>query len=203
MRRTGENLARTSQDTRERILEAAEAALETQSARIFQLRDIAAQVGVSASLIVQYFGGKEELVYEASLRRLARNSTDHVTALDALPKAQWTIRNFIAATVERDYRYSHVGRDLFSQSWWWSADHERRLQEVLAPRLLATRMMIGHVLGVGPDIDLTEELRVLSDVYYSGLRESWTCGHSPSECADRLIKRIDWLTQLWRDARRK
>jgi AcrR family transcriptional regulator len=183
-------LARTSQDTRERILEAAEAALESQSSRLIQLRDIAAQVGVSASLIVQYFGGKEELVFEASLRRLIRNSQDQVATLSAIPPERMTLALFVDTLVERDFRHSHVGRDLLSQSWWWSKKHELRLLEVIKPRLDAAHRALAAITGAPADADLSVELHILSDIYYAGLRQAWIFEMPAADAAAAITSRM-------------
>ena len=183
-------MGRTSQDTRERILEAAEAALESQSSRNIQLRDIAAQVGVSASLIVQYFGGKDELVFEASLRRMARNSDDQVASLAALQLEHLSLEAIIKVLLERDFRHAHVGRDLLSQSWWWSKRHEQRFQDVLAPRMARIQNALQAFIGAGSETDVTVELRVLTDIYYAALREAWIYEHSVSETIAALAPRM-------------
>lgn len=188
-------MARTSQDTRERILEAAEAALETQSSRLIQLRDIAAQVGVSASLIVQYFGGKEELVFEASMRRVIRGTQDQVAALNALPLEQVTLDTFVRTFVERDFRQPHVGRDLLSQSWWWSKKHELRLLEAVRPRLEAAHIVLASVTAAPADADLSEEIRILSDIYYSGLREAWIFELGIAETAAAITSRMNKIVE--------
>ncbi|MFZ4069332.1 MAG: TetR/AcrR family transcriptional regulator [Caulobacterales bacterium] len=188
-------MARTSQDTRERILEAAEAALETQSSRNIQLRDIAAQVGVSASLIVQYFGGKDELVFEASLRRMARNSDDQIANLTTLQLDHMSFDAMINIMLERDFRHAHVGRDLLSQSWWWSKRHEQRFQDVLAPRVALIQKVLSAYVGAPVDTDLSVELRVLTDIYYAALREAWIYEHGVPETSAALTPRMALIVE--------
>lgn len=59
-----ERRRRTSEETRELILDAAGKAFATRPYRDITLKDIAEEAGVSAPLIIKYFGSKEQLYEE-------------------------------------------------------------------------------------------------------------------------------------------
>lgn len=58
---TGERRRRTAEETRQLILDAAGVAFATRPYREITLKDIAEDAGVSAPLIIKYFGSKEQL----------------------------------------------------------------------------------------------------------------------------------------------
>lgn len=125
-------MIRSRQETRERILTATQRLLDRTSAQEFQIRDVAREASVSASLIIQYFNSKDELVFEAALRRLESMNGELAAVLEAAKPA--TLAELFEALMTRDVSAGHVIRDLMSLSWWWAVRDEQRIADAMQPR---------------------------------------------------------------------
>lgn len=174
-------IIRSRQETRERILQATERLLDQTSALKFQIRDVAKEAGVSASLIIQYFTSKNDLVFEAAVRRmlaLGPQFPSAPTSLDAV------LETFFAS----DMAVSHVLRDLLALSWWWSPREEQRVFEVIRPRLEA----IQAALTRGGEAPSEARVQLVLTAYMSGLRCALVAGEGPEES----MRRIKVLTSI-------
>lgn len=80
-------VARTSADTRERILDAAEALFALNGFEATGLRMITGQAGVNSAAVNYHFGGKEGLIRQVFQRRLQWLNAERLLRLDALEAA--------------------------------------------------------------------------------------------------------------------
>jgi AcrR family transcriptional regulator len=106
--------------TRARILDVTRARLADRSGDRISLRDLAAKADVSAARIVQCFGSKDELVFEARVLEVADNiRADVAHAMEhaeGFSQVEWFLRRY----VERRLLTPWVTKDTHSTSWHWT-----------------------------------------------------------------------------------
>lgn len=178
-------IIRSRQETRERILQTTQILLDRTSAQEFQIRDVAREAGVSASLIIQYFNSKNELVFETALRRLEAMHQDLTTRLAQSPEA--SVADVVRAFFECDMPISHVLRDLMTLSWWWSPQDEQRVMEAFTPREDALRTALAHAGG-----DASEaRVRMILSAYFAALRRALVIRETSAAALARILERIE------------
>jgi AcrR family transcriptional regulator len=182
-------MKRTKVETRARILEAAQELLEKRSSQFIQLRDIAQRAGVSASLLVQYFGSKEELVFEARIARIQLESEQHFAPLAS--KTDLSLDRVLRAFFKRDLDFSAAAKDLMSLSWWWTQDDEKRFLEALRHRYRAIKAALRNefAVGVSDEARIRTAAELVAVLYVHVLREA-CMGDSTVEQA---MKRLNGL----------
>lgn len=178
-------MKRTKNETRARILDAAVELLARKSAQFIQLRDIAERAGVSASLLVQYFGSKEELVFEARLARLTVE-TEQLFARFAEPSAKPSVGEILRVCVEHDLSVPAATKDLMSSRWWWTHDDEARFREAIKPRTDAVRRALSSQISSKNEGALSTAHRLLAMVYLEALREECQSGATAEQALPRM-----------------
>lgn len=177
-------IIRSRQETRERILLSTQSLLDRSSAQAFQIRDVAREAGVSASLIIQYFNSKNDLVFEAALRRLEGVHADLLARFAAAPPA--TLAGVMEVFIDADWPISHIIRDLMALSWWWSAADEDRVNEAFRPRAEAVRA----ALSAGAAEPDPARVRAAMDAYFAAFRSGCVMGASREEMTADVLARI-------------
>jgi AcrR family transcriptional regulator len=181
-----ELMKRTKNETRARILDAAIELLAKKSAQFIQLRDIAERAGVSASLLVQYFGSKEELVFEARLARLT-TETETLFAKFHEPGSKAPVAEVLRVCVEHDLSVPAATKDLMSSRWWWTDADEERYREAIKPRAEAMRRALAAYLHPKSESDLGTTHRLADMVYLEALREECQAGASAEQAFPRIL----------------
>lgn len=180
-------IIRSRQETRERILLSTQSLLDRNSAQDFQIRDVARVAGVSASLIIQYFNSKNELVFEAALRRLDAVNADLAARLAATPPT--ALADVLEMFFTADWAISHIIRDLMALSWWWSPADEARVAEVFRPRDEAIRASLTASGQTGD----SAEIRAVREAYFAGFRSGCVTKAAREEVLAGIQDRIAQL----------
>jgi AcrR family transcriptional regulator len=178
-------MKRTKNETRARILEAAVELLEKKSSQFIQLRDIADRAGVSASLLVQYFGSKEELVFEARLVRLASETEQGFTSL-AQAGQKVSLEEVLRRCFEHDLNFPAATKDLMSVRWWWTKEDEERFRKALTPRFEAIRRSLMRELGGESEQALSAAYSHVLMVYQEILRDGCVSGKTADQAMAQL-----------------
>ena len=181
-------IIRSRQETRERILLATQSLLDRSSAQDFQIRDVAREAGVSASLIIQYFNSKNDLVFEAALRRLEGVHSSLVRRFTATPPK--TLAAVMEDFIDADWPISHIIRDLMTLSWWWSAAEEDRVNEAFRPRVEAVRA----ALAAGGAEPAPALVQAAMDAYFAAFRGGCVMGLSREDTTAAVLDRIALIT---------
>lgn len=164
-------------------MDAAVELLEKKSSQFIQLRDIADKAGVSASLLVQYFGSKEELVFEARVARLEAETMRHFGGAGEAKGGFWeTLR----ACFEHDLAASAATRDLMSTRWWWTKEDQLRYSEATAPRTEALRRALARELETKSDDALALAYKLTTMLYAEVLRDACLADTPPEEASRQL-----------------
>jgi len=186
---TSVRVTRNRQETRERILQSTQALLDRTSAQQFQIRDVAKEAGVSASLIIQYFNSKNDLVFESALRRL---EILHAALTEQLAQTPPTgLEGVVSAFFACDFPVRHILRDLMALSWWWTARDDQRVAEAFRPREDALRSALE---AAGKSFD-AEDVQVLLDTYFSGLRHVLVNNDAPEIGLARIVRRVSTVAR--------
>lgn len=180
-------IIRSRQETRERILQSTKALLDRKSAQDFQIRDVAREAGVSASLIIQYFTSKNDLVFETALRRLEAVNADLAARFEVAPPE--TLAVAMQAFFEADWPISHIIRDLMSLSWWWSPENEERVREVFQPRETAVRAAL-TASGLDP---APSRVDAAMDAYFATFRSGCVTGAARDDIVRMMLDRISLI----------
>ena len=91
-------------DTKETILDAAEALFAEQGYAATSLRQLTTRAGVTLAAVNYHFGGKEPLAKAVLARRIAPVNHERLRRLDALAPKQRTLRAIVRAFVEPPLR---------------------------------------------------------------------------------------------------
>lgn len=175
------------QNTRTRILDATERLLETTSSQNFKVADIASEAGVSPSLVIQYFNTKDELVFEASLRRMMRLSPETFGRF-ADPQGDHTLWEFFDFSLKRDIGFAHVTADVMSLSWRWSPDDEVNFTAAMQPRREALAILLAREVGR----EVPDDSLGVAETLYAGILR-WAIIHrsGPEEAMRKLRARME------------
>ncbi len=108
--------AESAEETRRRILEAAEQGLREAPAQPLTIDRIARIAGVSRSTVYLVFGSRAGLFDELAAGLLERAGMEHLVAAVAAPDAREGLRGGIRAGAEMYANYRDVGRALYSMA---------------------------------------------------------------------------------------
>jgi AcrR family transcriptional regulator len=122
-----------SNATRARILAAGRERLETRSARFVSLREIAADADVSAALIVQMFGSKDELVFEVRLQQVETEIRQDLAAARLAGSGAQPLFAFFDSRIARRMASPWVIKDIQDNAWQWSGDQHARFERMFHP----------------------------------------------------------------------
>lgn len=177
-------IIRSRQETRERILQSCRSLLDRTSAQDFQIRDVAREAGVSASLIIQYFNSKNDLVFETALRRLEDVHADMLARFAATPPQSMTA--VVTGLFEADWEIRHIIRDLLALSWWWSSADEDRVLEAFRPRETAMQAALAAA-----GVEATPpRVRAAMDAYFAGFRSGCVTGAARDDVLADMLDRV-------------
>lgn len=98
-------------DTKETILDAAEALFAEQGYAATSLRTLTTRAGVNLAAVNYHFGGKEALAKAVLARRIAPVNAERLRRLEALPPKRRTVRAIVRAFVEPPLRAGADGTD--------------------------------------------------------------------------------------------
>ncbi|MGC0366302.1 AcrR family transcriptional regulator [Rhodococcus sp. 27YEA15] len=175
---------RTSEQTRAQIVESAGKAFATRPYREITLKDIAEDAGVSAPLIIKYFGSKEQLYDElVDFRAAARTLLD--AADDALGERMVSL---LAKPLES---YKPLSMSLLFMSGV-SEESNRKLRENYSTQVidaLAARLS-------GPDARLRAELAMSMVVGLAIMRRRMMAGHATGSEADVVMRYAPLVQEL-------
>lgn len=177
--------------SRARILAAAEDLLGKKSAQFVHIRDVAQLAGVSPALIMRYFRSKDELVFEALMRRIA--ARDQVAFEDFAkhnphPEIDHLARLCFQLDAGAD---AHATRDLFSMAFWWTEADEAQVGHFLRARRDMCKAIVTATLALRdaapePTVDLCVD--TIFCIYAGVLREALVHREAPDAAAERFTR---------------
>lgn len=101
----------SSQETKDTILDAAEALFAEQGYAATSLRQLTAEAGVNLAAVHYHFGSKEDLARAVLSRRIAPINQERLRRLDAIPARRRTLAAIVRAFVEPPLRSSAAAGD--------------------------------------------------------------------------------------------
>lgn len=168
-------------ETRERILRCMIDMIERGLGEEIQLRDVAREAGVSAALIIRYFGSKSDLLFEALTTRIFETSNPQLAAKDARGafKSLDDLAKFVfAADLESPYRTV----SLLEMTWRLRPEQEEHLHEAMALRASIVRRLLRAKAGKASDAALDTAVALIRAAYAETLRRAlvhkWTAGQA-------------------------
>lgn len=170
-------------ETRERILRCMIDMIERGLGEEIQLRDVAREAGVSAALIIRYFGSKSDLLFESLTTRMeetfnaqlaAKESRGAFKSLDDLCKFA------LAADLESPYRTV----SLMEMTWRLRPEQDERLRQAMEPRMAIVRRLMRAKAAKAGDVALETALAMASTSYAEVLRMALVHGWTPAQALD-------------------
>jgi AcrR family transcriptional regulator len=157
---------RNPEESRRRILDAAERAFAVRGFGGARLRDIAQEAGVHHALVHHYYGDKRGLLEEVTRRGLARISDAALSALAAPTTLEATVRAFVSVLFDfcaNNRNLLRIIEDAFRNREWASFDVIQDALGALAGPLLSAlrqRIEVGQRTGFVRD-DLSVDSLIL------------------------------------------
>lgn len=172
-------------ETRERILRCMIDMIERGLGHEIQLRDVAREAGVSAALIIRYFGSKSDLLFEALSTRVVETANPQLAAKDARGafKTLDDLAKFmLAADLESAYRTV----SMLEMSWRWRPEQEERWRATQQPRHdILERLVAAQAPKAKPE-HVSAACRLIELAYDDALRTTLIHGWTPAQALDRF-----------------
>jgi len=167
-------------ETRERILRCMMQMIEAGLGDDVQLRDVAREAGVSAALIIRYFGSKSDLTFEALTTRLVEVDNAELLARDAVGGFK-AVEDLIRYVLSSDMQSRHRIGAVMEMAWRRSADHEARFAAALAPRDAILRRLLKAECLKASDTAVQRAATLLRIAYFEALRLAFVHGWTVEE----------------------
>lgn len=171
-------------ETRERILRCMIDMIERGLGEDIQLRDVAREAGVSAALIIRYFGSKSDLLFEALTTRVFETSNPQLQAKESRGgfKSLDDLAKFVfAADLESAYRTV----SLLEMACRLRPEQEVRLREALTLRETIARRLLRAKAANATDGAVDAALALMSAMYGEVLRQALVHGLTPAQALER------------------
>jgi len=173
-------------ETRERILRCMIDMIDRGVGEDIQLRDVAREAGVSAALIIRYFGSKTELVFAALTTRIEEVTNAQITAKDAKGGFK-TLDDFTKFIFSLDLESPYRTVSIFEMAWRWRPQNEARWRAVLEPRYVILRRLLAAAAPKAKSGEI-EAAAALTDIAYrETLRSALIDGLTPAAALDRFM----------------
>lgn len=187
-RYASESRVQQREDTKARLLDAAEVWFSEAGYDNVSVADIAAAAKVVPSLINTYFAGKAGLLYAVVQRHNAPQWPVLLAILAESGPAQDRLDRFIATQAAMDLRRPKLLAALQGLSWNWPEDTEARNLEELQPLrdALASLIRDGMAEGSIRSVAAADAAEIVMGVYTQGLRPAVFGALAPEQAAARI-----------------
>lgn len=194
-RYASETRVQQREETKTRLLDAAEAWFSEAGYDNVSVADIAASARVVPSLINTYFAGKAGLLYAVVQRHNAPQWPVLLAILAEPGPALDRLDRFIATQAEMDLRRPKLLAALQGLSWNWPADTEARNLEELQPVRdgLASLILDGMAEGSIRTVAAPDAAEIVMGVYTQGLRPAVFGSVPPGQAAARIQRLLRCL----------
>lgn len=173
-------------ETRERILRAAMHMIEMHAADDIQLRDVADEAGVSAALIIRYFGSKTALVFEALMTRHCE--VGNVVIETAIESGEiCTLAELLHFLVRMDIANRNRTIDVMQMGWRRTPDQEAAYNATMATRTNAARAFIAREYPGLTGERLDQCVHLIAVLYAETLRVALIQSWSSERALDALL----------------
>lgn len=172
-------------ETRERILRCMIDMIDRGLGDDIQLRDVAREAGVSAALIIRYFGSKSDLLFEALTTRMQETGNAQLAAKDAKGgfKSLDDLAKFqFAADLESGYRTV----SMLEMSWRWTPEQEERWRATLEPRADILRRLVAGQASKAKAGELAAAAHLIQLAYDDILRAALVHSWTPAQALERF-----------------
>lgn len=171
-------------ETRERILRCMIDMIERGLGEEIQLRDVAREAGVSAALIIRYFGSKSDLLFESLTTRIFEKSNPQMAAKDSRGGFK-TLDDFgkfvFAADLESRYRTV----SLLEMTWRLRPEQEERFNEATALRQSILRRLLRAKAPKATDSALDAVVVLIRAAYAETVRQALIHEWTPAQALER------------------
>ncbi len=180
--------------TKRKLLEAARDLFAMQGFEETSVTQIAAQAGVSHSLINAYFDGKAGLLY-AVMHEFHQSQIDRLAGPLALEgDTREKIRQIIGPWVEHELSDRPLLAVLQAYAWQWPPETEQQNREQLRAAFMPLRETLEDGIASGElraDLDISGTLYVVLAIFTQALRFSLHDNDPPETCLETVMTRID------------
>jgi AcrR family transcriptional regulator len=172
-------------ETRERILRCMMDMIDRGVGDDIQLRDVAREAGVSAALIIRYFGSKTELLFAALTTRIEEVANVQIAAHDAKGGFK-TLDDFSKFMFALDLESAYRTVSILEMSCRWRPQNEARWRGVQEPREAILRRLLSAAAPKANPAEVEAAAALAAIAYREALRGALIDALTPAAALERF-----------------